>query len=121
VGAAITALCTFGLTVVVARGVSRADAGVFFSVTSLFLVATTIGQLGTQTGLVYFVARCRAKGDIARSDAYLRVALRPVVAVAVVMAVAVFALARPLAELTSPHHVGQATTYLRVLAPFIPV
>lgn len=121
IGAAVTAVCTFGLTVAVARGVSRADAGVFFSVTSLFLVATAIGQLGTQTALVYFLARARAAGRTERFDAYLRTALVPVLAVAVAMAVAVFAVAGPLAELTSPHHVGPARVYLRVLAPFIPV
>lgn len=120
VGAAVTGLCTFALTVAIARGVSKAETGVFFSATSLFLVATTIGQLGTQTGLVYFVARSRTAGRADHAGGYLRIALRPVLVVAVAMAVAMFALARPLAEWTSPQHVGETTTYFRVMAPFIP-
>lgn len=121
VGAGVTALCTFALTVVVTRGVSRADAGVFFSVTSLFIVASIVGQLGTQTGLVYFISRCRALGRPQDMDGYLRIALRPMLAMAVVMAVATLVFAHPLAELTVPRHVDQATTYLRVLACFIPI
>jgi O-antigen/teichoic acid export membrane protein len=117
----VTALCTFGLTVVVARGLSRADAGVFFSVTSLFLIASTVGQLGTQTGLVYFLARCRALGRPEAMTAYLRAALRPVVIVGVAMMVGLLVLAQPLATITAPHHVGQATSYLRTLAIFIPI
>ena len=121
VGAAVTALCTFALTVVVARGMSRVEAGVFFSASSLFLVATTVGQLGTQTGLVYFVSRCRALGRFDAIDSYLRAARRPVLLVALVMAIATFACARPLAEVTAHQHVAETTTYLRILAVFIPV
>jgi O-antigen/teichoic acid export membrane protein len=121
VGALVTGLCTFGLTVALTRGVSPVETGVFFSATSVFLVAIAVGQLGTQTALVYFVARCRAAGQAAHGDAYLRIAVRPVLVVALAMAVAMFGLARPLAELTSPGHVDGATAYFRVLAPFIPV
>jgi O-antigen/teichoic acid export membrane protein len=120
-GAAVTAFATFALTVAVTRGLSRQEAGVFFSATSLFLVATTIGQLGTQTGIVYFLSRCRVLRRAETIDSYLRTALTPVLWLAVAMAVAIFVLARPLAELTSPKHAGEATTYLRVLAAFIPV
>jgi len=121
VGAAVTALCTFALTVVVARGLSRPDAGVFFSVTSLFLVATTIGQLGTQTGVVYFVARSRTHRRTDLIGRYMRAAMRPVLVLALAMGVAMFFLAHPLARITSPGHVDQATAYLRVLALFVPV
>jgi O-antigen/teichoic acid export membrane protein len=120
-GAAVTAFTTFALTVAVTRGLSRPEAGVFFSATSLFLVATTIGQLGTQTGIVYFLSRCRVLGRAETMDRYVRTALTPVLLLAVAMAIAIFLLARPLAELTAPKHVDEATTYLRVLAVFIPV
>jgi O-antigen/teichoic acid export membrane protein len=120
-GAAVTGLCTFALTVVVTRGISREAAGVFFSVTSLFLVATTVGQLGTQTGLVFFIARSRAAGRADLISAYMRTAMRPMLALAIVMAVVVVVLAGPLARITSPEHAQDAATYLRLLAPFIPV
>lgn len=120
-GAVVTGLCTFALTVVVTRGVSREAAGVFFSATSLFLVATTVGQLGTQTGLVYFIARCRALGHPNQIGGYIKTALRPMLALALVMAIGVLIFARPIAQLTLPGHVSDATTYLRLLAFFIPV
>lgn len=120
IGAAVTALCTFALTVVIARGLSRADAGVFFSTTSLFLVATSVGQLGTPTGIVYFLARARATDRSSAIGAYLRVALRPLTVTALVLAVATFVLAHQLAEWTVPSHVEDGTTYLRLLAVFVP-
>jgi O-antigen/teichoic acid export membrane protein len=120
-GATVTAFSTFALTVAVTRGLSRPEAGVFFSATSLFLVAFTIGQLGTQTGIVYFLSRCRALGRPETMDGFVRTALGPVLGLAVVMGIGMFSFARPLAELTSPKHVDDATTYLRVLAVFIPV
>jgi O-antigen/teichoic acid export membrane protein len=122
IGAAITAVCTFALTVVVARGVSRSDAGVFFATTSLFLVATTIGQLGTQTGLVYFLARCRARRTPEAIGAYVRAAVRPMLALAIVMALGMLVFARQIAGIIiSGPDAGEAATYLRWLAIFIPV
>ncbi len=121
VGAGVTALCTFALTVVITNAMPRGDAGVFFSVTSVFLIATAVGQLGTQTGLVYFVARSRTLGQWRNIDRYLRVALRPVVVVGAAMTVALLVFAHPLATVITPRHVDLATSYLRLLALFIPV
>lgn len=120
-GGVVTALSTFALTIVITRSMPRSDAGVFFSATSLFLVATTVGQLGTQTGLVYFISRARALGRPDRIDSYVRSALRPMLATAVVMALGTLVFAHPIAELVAPDHVGAATTYLRILACFIPI
>lgn len=120
IGAAVTGLCTFAVTVVVARGFTKSDAGVFFATTSLFLVATTIGQLGTQTGLVYFLARCRARGTLHQVGAYLRAAVRPMVVLAIVMAIAMIALAPWLARTITSEDAGRATTYLRWIGIFIP-
>ena len=120
-GALVTAITTFAVTIVVTRGVSQERAGIFFSATSLFLLATTIGQLGTGTGLVYFLSRFRALETSHLTRRYVRTALLPVVTVGVAMAVAMFLLAHPLARLVLPGHVGETVTYLRVLAPFIPL
>lgn len=120
VGAFVTALATFAMTVAVTRGTSRSAAGVFFSTTSVFLLATTVGQLGTGTSLVYFMSRCRAFGTLDLIRAYLKAAVRPVIITALVMAVAIFVLAPEIGQVTNPAHAGQAATYLRVLAIFIP-
>jgi O-antigen/teichoic acid export membrane protein len=119
-GAAVSAAATFALTVVVTRGISRPAAGVFFTATSLFLLATSVGQLGSGSGLVYFLSRCRARGTQGLVAAYLRAALRPVLVSGVAMGVATFVFAGPIAGWILPGH-PEAATYLRVLAVFVPL
>jgi len=84
------------------------------------LLATTVGQLGTNTGLVYFLARCRSLGQTRAIPAYFRAALRPVLVTATAMAIGLFVLAPQIAGVTTPHHVEQTADYLRVLALFVP-
>lgn len=121
VGAGVSAVANFALTLVVTHGVSGSVAGVFFATSSLFLIVVSLGQLGSDTGLVYFIARARADGDGAWARPYLRTAVGPVVTTGVVAACAVFTFARPLAELTNPGHVELATAYLRAMAVAIPL
>jgi len=83
-GAGVGAVATFVLTVVVTRGAEPSEAGVFFVATSLFLVLANLCALGTQTGLVYFVARSGAIDGYAQVRGWLRVALVPVVVLSVV-------------------------------------
>ena len=66
------------MTIVVTAGLCPGAGRVFFSATSLFLLATTIGQLGTGTGLVYFLSRFRALETSALTRRYVRTALLPV-------------------------------------------
>jgi O-antigen/teichoic acid export membrane protein len=120
VGAFAMAASTLLLTVLVTHAETRRSAGIFFSTTSLFLLATTIGQLGTNTGLIYFIVRARAEGRPERIHSYLRTAMRPVVLTAVAMGVALLVFARPISEVINPGHAAQSAAYLRVLAVFIP-
>lgn len=121
VGAFVLALCTFALTVAVTRGLSPQAAGVFFSATSLFVLAINVGQLGTGTGMVYFLSRCRADGWRTGAGPYVRAALTPVLVSAVVMGVGMFAFAPQIAALTAPGHEDVTVGYLRVLAVFVPL
>src|ERR1700761_4114397 len=84
VGAAFSAITNLALALVVTRGFGRHDAGLFFSATAVFLVLEMLSRLGTDYGSVYFIARLRALGDAHQISAHLRVALKPVIAVAVV-------------------------------------
>ena len=120
-GATVMAVCLFATTVAITRGMSRAQAGIFFSVTSLFLLATAVGQLGTNTALVYFLSRARALGRTNIIRAYVRTATVPVIVCACAMTGAFLAFAPQLASLTNPHNVALATNYIRVLALFIPL
>lgn len=121
VGAAVTGVAQFALTVVVTRLLSQAEAGVFFSTTSLFLLAVVVGNLGSNVGLVYFLSRCRALGRTDLIGAYLSAALRPVVVVSVLLAVGLFVAAPELARLTVPDQAELGSTVLRVLSLFIPL
>ncbi|MER7073558.1 lipopolysaccharide biosynthesis protein [Terrabacter sp. NPDC000476] len=121
VGAAVTGVAQFALTVVVTRLLSQAEAGVFFSTTSLFLLAVVVGNLGSNVGLVYFLSRCRALGRTDLVGAYLSAALRPVVVVSVLLAVGLFVSAPELARITVPDQAELGSTVLRVLSLFIPL
>lgn len=121
VGAAVTAVAQLAITVLVTRNLSRESAGVFFSTTSLFLLAVVIGNLGANTGLVYFVSRSRALAAQGLIPAYLRTAFRPVMAVSIVLAVALAVFAPQVAGWANPDRSDEAAAYLRVLALFIPL
>ncbi len=120
VGAIALAACTFVLTVSVTRTLTTEKAGIFFAATSVFVLATSVGQLGTDTGLVYFVSRLRSLGRIREIEFHYRTALRPVAVVAVVMTVLTLVLAYPLARIFTPGHESQTVPYLYVLALFVP-
>lgn len=120
IGAAVSALANFGLTVVVTRLVAQDEAGVFFSATSLFLLATAVGQLGTNTGLVYFISGARARGNPMHAQSYMQAARLPVLIASGVLALLVFQAAEPLGLLLSPGREQEFATYMRIMAFFIP-
>lgn len=119
-GAAVASAATFAGTIAVTRGLPRPAAGVFFTATSLFLLATSVGQLGTGSGLVYFFSRCRALGTPGLIPRYLRAALAPVVVSGIAMTTALFVFAPSIAAWLVPGHESGGSIDLRILAPFIP-
>jgi O-antigen/teichoic acid export membrane protein len=120
-GAAAMAISIMLVTLLVTHALSRRSAGVFFSTTSLFLLATTIGQLGTNTGIVFFLVRARSGGRSEQIHAYVRTALRPVVITAIAMGIAIAIFAQPLSQLINSRHADLSADYLRVLAFAIPL
>lgn len=120
-GAGASAVLSLLLVVVVTRSVSPEEAGVFVSLTSLFLIVEAACRLGTPTGLVWFVARYRALGDLRRARAGLTAALVPVVVVSGCAAGALAALAPWLAGLLVDGDPGSFAAQLRMLAAFVPV
>lgn len=121
VGAAVTGLAGLALTVVVTRLVPQSTAGVFFTVTSLFILLVAVGQLGSDTGLVYFLARVRALQRPALARSYLAAAIRPATAVSAAAAVALALLASPLADMLAADQHALAVGYLRQVAVFLPL
>lgn len=120
-GTAVSAVANFALIVVLTRGLPQSTAGVFISMTSVFVIATVLGQLGVNTGLVYFLTRALASGRRADIAGYMRTAWRAVLATAAGMAVLAALTAPWLAARATPEHAGDATRYLIVLALFIPI
>ncbi len=120
-GSVVTAAAQFALTIVITRSLSGAQAGVFFSVTSLFLVAVTIANFGANTGLVYFLSRLRAGQDPWPRRTLLQVGFLPTSTLSVVLAVALFVLAEPLGQRIAPGSAGLATGFLQTLALVLPL
>jgi O-antigen/teichoic acid export membrane protein len=86
IGAVISVLVNIGITIAITRVLTRNDAGRFFAATSLFLLFESIVISGATTGIVYYVARSRARrryGDMHRS---FRFAAIPIISASVAVA-----------------------------------
>jgi O-antigen/teichoic acid export membrane protein len=120
VGAVVAGLANLVLVVVLARNLPKSAVGDFYTATSAFLLATVIAKLGTQTGLVYFVARLRALSRPTEIPQCLSIALRPVAVAGTALGVVMFGIGAAL-------HWGGANPHttlvheLWILAPFIPI
>jgi O-antigen/teichoic acid export membrane protein len=119
-GAAVSALASFLVVVVITRGANKIDAGKLFSATSLFVIAESLCALGTATGLVYFIARTRALGRGDQVRRALRIALPPVIGVSVIVASVACILAPTIATVISNGSDHTLIIYIRVLAMFLP-
>ncbi|WP_171064195.1 oligosaccharide flippase family protein [Actinomadura soli] len=120
-GAAISALAQLVVVAVITNAFSQDEAGILFAATSAFLLVGAVCELGTQTSLVYFIARFRSLGRTEWIGPLVRLALRPMVLFSAVLGVALFAAAPWVAEAMVHGDSGDGVTYLRVLAVFLPV
>jgi O-antigen/teichoic acid export membrane protein len=97
-GAGITTIANLLLSVVVARAMSQADAGIFFSITSLILLLSTVGRVGTGGGAIYFLPRLRLLGSPQEVAECLRLSVRPTLVVSSVLGLGLVGLAPLIAE-----------------------
>ncbi len=121
-GAGASAVFGILLVVVVTNGFSPTVAGTLFAATSAFLILESVALVGTDTGLVRWlpakIASARAV-DVPRT---LAVAAAPVLASAVVLAVALYVVAPSLSgAMVGSDHADTMTTMLRALAPVLPL
>jgi O-antigen/teichoic acid export membrane protein len=121
VAAAVSAVTNVLLVLLVTRGFSKAEAGIFFAATSVFLLGARIAELGTGTGVVYFLARARALRTPQLIPAYLRTTIRPVFLVSLAAGVVLGVGAPTWARLLVHGDPGHFALYLRILAVFLPV
>lgn len=121
VGVGIAAVAGFGLNIVITRGWSVREAGMFFAATSAFMIAASAARLGTDVGTVYFVSRYRTLGEKDRIRGTVLAGLLPVLAVGALLALAGWLAAPALARLTMPEAGPGAVTALRILLAFVPL
>lgn len=119
VAGGVAAIATFALTVVLTRSISAEVVGVFFTTTSLFLLLTSLGQLGTSTGLVYFLARARTEGEPSLNHEYLRTAALPVLILAGTCTLLLFVLAPTVSSWMGADAGNGITQSLRLLSLFV--
>lgn len=124
-GAVISSALGFLLVLVIARTLHASGAGPFFEATALFLICGSVALFGADTGLIRFIAQDRGLHRRPPVGQYLVAALVPVVAIATLLAIGMFVAGDRLAVLLSGSapsgHVEQLASYLRTLAPFLPL
>ncbi|HEY1920750.1 MAG TPA: polysaccharide biosynthesis C-terminal domain-containing protein [Streptosporangiaceae bacterium] len=127
VGALIAAVATLGITVLVTRRFSEGVAGAFFTAMSAFMILETLSTLGTNIGLVYFIAQLRSLREEGRVPVLLRAAEIPVIVASIVATAVMFIFAGPLAHVlladgtranVTPGSVADALRGLAVTIPF---
>lgn len=121
IGGVVGAVTTLAMTIVITRLSSPVEAGLFFSATSVFLIAINIGRLGTNTGLVYFISGSRGRGEFGLARPYMRMAARPVVVVAVLTSLVLLLGAELLASWLSPERADTFALSLRLMALLVPL
>lgn len=112
-GSVASMVLNLALVVVVAREYGAAGSGVFFGAVALFTILGTVAKLGSETGLVYSISRCRATGRSADVVPTIVTALWPTLALSVLVAVAVTAGASAVTG-------GRQAAVVGALAPFLP-
>ncbi|MGD9957854.1 polysaccharide biosynthesis C-terminal domain-containing protein [Nocardioides sp.] len=112
--AAVSGLGGLVFITIAARSFSKADVGTTFALTSLFLIAVAVVTLGTDVGIVRFLAVKRAQGRDDHLSAVMAVTLGPVILLSIATASALW-FTLPLVFST------EKTDMARLLAVFLPM
>jgi O-antigen/teichoic acid export membrane protein len=117
-GAACSSVCAFALVIVVTRGLPAAQAGRFFTATSVFLILAALASLGTETGLARFLLRHAGAGNAHDLRATIRAAAGPVLLASVFCALVMALAATTIARILDLG--GSGVALLRILAVAVP-
>lgn len=79
VGGAIGSVVGLLLAAIVGRHLGTVGAGTYFLVVAVFMIVSSVAELGADTGLVRYVSAARARGRAADVPRLVRLALGPVV------------------------------------------
>ncbi len=122
VGFGIYGVTGFLLIVVITRRLGSEGAGALLQAIAVFSIVSRSAMAGIDVGLVRFNSRFLARARAREIRRLYVISLLPVGVLAAVAGLAVLVLAGPLGELlASGDESAELTSYLRVLAPFIPI
>lgn len=119
-GAVVSMGLNLALVVLVAREYGAAGSGVFFTAVALFTILGTMLKLGSETGLVFSISRYRARERWGDTVPTINTAFWPVLALAVVVALALMAGADLLPGHGQRTPDGDFVDVMRGLLPFLP-
>jgi O-antigen/teichoic acid export membrane protein len=119
VGAGVSVVATFALTIVVTRNTTHDVAGAYFILTSVFLILQA-AKLGADSGAVYMLAQHQALGETNRLRAAMRVAYVPVAVFSLALTAVVWILAPWLSGELLGTASTSAVTAFRVFALCLP-
>ena len=122
VGVLTQTIFSFGLIIIVTRGLGDTSAGIFLESIALFHIAMTLAQWGADVGAVRLIPRSRALGRSEELRPTIRAAIVPAVILGVVVALLLLRFAAPLGSLlTNGEYGSELSPVIRVLAPFVPL
>lgn len=101
VGSAVTAILSFVVVAVITRGVSKIDAGIVFTATSLFVVVESLARFGADGGVVHHLAGALAEGRQKAASNVLLASFLPVAIGSALVGLVIVALAVPLEGLVA--------------------
>lgn len=120
IGSGIAALSSLLLTVLVGQLLGAGGTGIFFQALGIFTVLVQILRLGTNTGIVRFIAEHRAFGREGGEWRIVVFAAVPVALVSTVVSIAVWFASDALARwMSSPSETELLAELLRTMTPFL--
>lgn len=75
VGNLVSAFFSFLFTLLIARGLSVSDFGVFSAAVNLVTIIASLSDLGISSGLISFIAKASRKGDVLKAQKYMKASL----------------------------------------------
>ena len=116
-GNVASAFLGFLFTLVIARGLSVGNFGVFSAVNNLIAIISSLADVGISAGLVRFVAGFEAKGDTKNSHRFLKASLVTRIVVVSLISLLVLALAPLVKKLLASDDI--AVVYWSVVLSFM--
>jgi O-antigen/teichoic acid export membrane protein len=120
-GIVANAVTAFAFSIIIARALGASGSGTFLVALALSTALETVAQFGADTGVMRMVSRYRGLGRLRDTATAVHVGQMSVLAFSTVLAASLFLFAPQVAEPIAPDHQGQMETYLRILAPALPL